>query len=254
MKIEILGCCAGIGRGRATTAFLIEESILIDAGTGVGNLEPEQIARIRHIFITHAHLDHIASIPLLLVSTPGLVQAPIVIHGREETLRALHQHIFNSVIWPDFTAIPVPNEARVRFRPMTPGDVREVQGLRVELIPVDHVVPAAGYRVESVTGAFAFTGDTSTNDSFWKVLNARSKLDLLFVELAFAEADRELSLISKHYCPSLLGRDLEKLVHRPEIFISHLQSGREKIIMAECAAAIAPRQAKQLSIGTTFEI
>jgi len=255
MKIEVLGCCGGIGQGRETTALLLDDDILIDAGTGVGNLDLEQIVRIRDVFLTHAHFDHIASIPPLLVSTLAQNQGhPIVIHGLEETLNALREHIFNWVIWPDFTVIPDKNNARVQFRPMTPGEERELRGRRVELIPVNHIIPAAGYRVESLTGGFAFTGDTTINDSFWEVLNDRPNLDLLLVESAFPNSDRELSLLSKHYCPSLLAEDLKKLVHRPKLFISHLQPGKEEIIMAECASEINSFRVERLNIGNTFNI
>ena len=61
MKFRVLGCSGGIGgRNARTTAFLVDDDILIDGGTGVGELEYEELLRINHIFVTHAHLDHIA--------------------------------------------------------------------------------------------------------------------------------------------------------------------------------------------------
>ena len=67
MKIRVLGCSGGIGGSLRTTALLVDDDVLIDAGTGVGDLSLESLARIDHIFVTHSHLDHVTSIPFLVV-------------------------------------------------------------------------------------------------------------------------------------------------------------------------------------------
>ena len=78
------------------------------------------------------------------------------------------------------------------------------------MIAVNHVVPAAGYRVQNGVGCFAFSGDTTSNDAFWEALNRHDKLDLLIVESAFADEDRELSSKAHHYCPPIAGGRPEK--------------------------------------------
>ncbi|HHO60058.1 MAG TPA: 3',5'-cyclic-nucleotide phosphodiesterase, partial [Thiotrichales bacterium] len=62
MKVRVLGCSGGICQSVATTSFLVDDDILIDAGTGVGDLTLAEMAAIRTVFITHSHLDHIAAI------------------------------------------------------------------------------------------------------------------------------------------------------------------------------------------------
>src|SRR5690606_831156 len=103
MKFRVLGCSGGIGARARTTSFLVDEDILIDAGTGVEDLSIEELARIDHVFLTHSHLDHIAALPLLVDSVGGMRDKPLVVHALPETIVALRTHIFNWTIWPDFT-------------------------------------------------------------------------------------------------------------------------------------------------------
>ena len=73
MRLRVLGCSGGIGgRHLRTTSFLVDSDILIDAGTGVGDLTLAELSQIDHIFITHSHLDHVASIPFLVDTVGGM--------------------------------------------------------------------------------------------------------------------------------------------------------------------------------------
>jgi ribonuclease BN (tRNA processing enzyme) len=254
MQLTILGCSGGVGTGLRTTTLLLDDDLLIDAGTGLGDLELDAMARLRHIFITHSHLDHIASIPFLVDSIFDRIHVPIVIHGQAVTLKALREHVFNNVIWPDFTRLPDATHPVLRFEPMAPGERRTVGDRTLEMIPVNHVVPAVGYRVETPTGAFAFSGDTSTNDSFWEALNRHARLDLLIVESAFTNADLALSRRAGHYCAQLLAADLVKLRHTPQLYITHNKPGEEDAIFAECREAVVGHEVKALRVGMRFTI
>jgi phosphoribosyl 1,2-cyclic phosphodiesterase len=97
MKLRILGCSGGIGSNLRTTSMLLDHDVLIDAGTGVGDLSLDEMREIDHVFLTHSHLDHIACIPFMLDSVAGMRNRPLMIDATEETLR---QHIFNWIIWP----------------------------------------------------------------------------------------------------------------------------------------------------------
>ena len=55
MKVRVLGCSGAIARDCRTTAFLVDEHILVDAGTGVGDLTVDEMRarrqacdRLRH--------------------------------------------------------------------------------------------------------------------------------------------------------------------------------------------------------------
>lgn len=249
MQVRVLGCSGGVGQGLRTTSLLIDDDVLIDAGSGVGDLSLEEMAKIRHIFLTHSHLDHLAFIPLMLDSIFEERQEPLIIHGLPETLHALRQHIFNWVIWPDFHQLPTPERPVMRYAPMSPGQRVSLGGRTWEMIPVAHAVPAVGYRLSCAGGALAFSGDTSTNDSFWQGLNAHERLDVLIVETAFANADLAISRLAKHYCPSLLAEDLKKLRHQPQLYITHNKPGEEDVIFKECQAALPGRDIRRLNGG-----
>ncbi len=255
MKIRVLGCSGGVGQGVATTSFLVDDDILIDAGTGVCELSLDAMRRIRHIFISHSHLDHIAAIPLLADTLfDHLVANPITVHAQADTIKALREHIFNWVIWPDFTELPHRSSAVLKFEAMQPGTALDIAGRRIDMITVNHTVPGVGYRVESAGKAFAFSGDTTSNENLWAVLNQHDALDLLFVESAFSDKDIELAKLAFHYCPQLLARDLPKLKHRPRVCISHLKPGEETQIIGECRAALPDWDLHQLKSGEVFEL
>lgn len=254
MQIKVLGCSGGLGNGLQTTSLLVDEDILIDAGTGVGELTLEEMEKIRHVFLTHSHLDHIASIPLLLDSLFDRIQEPILLHGRPETLQALQDHVFNWVIWPDFSKLPTPRHSLLRYAPMHPGESWSLNGRTVEMVEVNHVVPAAGYCVSNGEHVFAYSGDTTTNDTFWARLNAYARLDVLVVEVAFPNRDLALSHLARHYCPELLAADLAKLQHQPEIYLSHLKPGDEETILDECRDALDGHNIHRLRGGEIFRL
>ena len=254
MQLRVLGCSGGIGQGLRTTSLLLDDDILIDAGSGVGDLSLDEMARIRHVFLTHSHLDHIAFIPLLIDSIFDRCETPLTIHGQAETLQALQQHIFNWVIWPDFHKLPTPQRPVMQYQVMKPGLAVTLAGRSLDMIPVVHAVPAVGYRIACPGGVIAFSGDTSTNDSFWSGLNAHERLDVLIVETAFANDDHAISRLAKHYCPTLLAEDIKKLRHRPRIYITHNKPGEEDVIIAECRTALADHDIHRLNSGDVITL
>ncbi|MDH5480072.1 MAG: 3',5'-cyclic-nucleotide phosphodiesterase [Nitrosomonas sp.] len=233
MRLRILGCSGGIGGGSHTTAMLLDNDILIDAGTGVGNLSMEELLKIDHIFVTHAHLDHVAFIPFL-VDTVGFIRnKPINIYAVQPTLNTLRKHLFNWHVWPDFTNIPNVQTPYMRYEAITLGKVINIDGRKITPLPANHVVPAVGYQLDSGQASLVFTGDTTTNDALWEVVNKIENLKYLIIESAFCEEKREIAIRSKHLCPSLLKEELEKLEQDAEIYITHLKQGEDELTMRE---------------------
>ena len=170
MQIKVLGCSGGIGLGLRTTSMLIDDDILIDAGSGVGDLTMDQLLLIDHIFITHSHLDHIAFIPLLLDTVMGFRVKPVTVHATRETLAALRQHIFNWTIWPDFNVIPDNNAPFMQYSELSLGVTSDMNGRKITALPVNHVVPAVGYHIEGGEYSLVYTGDTTVCDELWVAL------------------------------------------------------------------------------------
>jgi ribonuclease BN (tRNA processing enzyme) len=254
MEIRVLGCSGGVGVNLRTTTILIDQDVLIDAGTGVGDMSMEEMSSIRHIFLTHSHLDHIACVPLLVDTLFDRLRTPITVHAQTVTLNALQQHIFNNVVWPDFTRLPNADKPVLRFESMQPGEVVTLGERRFESISVNHTVPGVGYRVETSQGVFAFSGDTTSNDSFWEGLNAHDRLDILMVEAAFPNEEIELCRRAGHYCPQMLATDLAKLKHPAKVYISHNKPGAERKIFEQCQQAIHSHKIFPLNGGVRFTL
>jgi len=253
MQIKILGWAGGIGANLRTTSFLVDDDLLIDAGTGLGDLPLNQMTGIRHIFLTHSHMDHIVGLPLLADSMFGVHDEPIVVHAQQKTIEALKQHIFNWVMWPDFSELPTRDKPSIQFQVMSPGEKVSIRAREIEMIPVNHTVPGVGYCLSSRRATVAFSGDTTTNDTLWEVLNGYENIDLLFIESAFCNKDVEISKISKHYCPSLLGEDILKTRHRPDVWLTHFKPGEEELIFQECVEAMPDFKVHKLSGGEVFK-
>ena len=145
MQIKILGWAGGIGASLRTTSFLIDEDLLVDAGTGLGDLPLNQMTGIQHIFLTHSHMDHIVGLPLLADTMFGVHDEPIVVYAQEKTIEALKAHVFNWVIWPDFSELPSREKPSIRFEIMNPGDKVTIRSREIEMIPVKPIEQSRGF-------------------------------------------------------------------------------------------------------------
>ncbi len=253
MKIKVLGCSGGIGGDQYTTALLVDDDILIDAGTGVSRLSMEALARIDHVFITHSHMDHITSIPLMVDTVARMRDKPLVLHATEATLGILRRHIFNWEIWPDFSRIPTATAPYMRYETIAIGKPVQIGERRITALPANHAVPAVGYQLDSGTASLVFTGDTTINDPFWEIVNGIGNLRYLIIETAFSNKEREIAVLSKHLCPSMLQEELTKLKRPAEIYITHLKPGEDALIMREIDACIGDYQARRLVNDQVFE-
>ena len=246
MLIRVLGCSGSIAAGSRTTAFLLDDDVLIDAGTGVGDLALADMARIDHVFLTHSHLDHVVSVGLLADSVTRLRRAagrpPILVHALPETVAALRAHVFNGVIWPDFTRLPSHDAPMLRFAEIHVGELITLGARRLEVLPACHTVPAVGYAVTRTdppagadAGAWVFTGDTGPNPALWQRL-AQMRVATLVIETAFGNDEQAVAEISQHLCPRTLAHELAQLQAPAQVFITHIKPGEVDAVMTEIAA------------------
>jgi len=255
MRIRVLGCSGGIGAGSRTSALLVDDDVLIDAGTGIGDLELADIDSIRHVFLTHSHLDHIAGLPMLVDRIFDENQdRPVTVYAREETLRALQAHLFNDVIWPDFARLPTAEKPMMRYRVCSPGDTVTIGNRDFYAVDVMHSVPSLGYTVKNSDGIFAVSGDTKTNETLWPVLNACDDLKVLVIEVSFPDEMELLADIAGHYTPKTLTDDLKRLRHDPQIWLTGMKPGEEDLILEQVVAAAPDKNIQMLSRGTVLTV
>lgn len=253
MELRILGCSGGIGAGLRTTSMLLDHDILIDAGTGVGDLTLEEMQRIDHVFLTHSHLDHVTSLPFLIDSVGTMRDHPVTVHALAETIAVLQEHLFNWKLWPDFTLIPNAQNPWLRFQPIELGETTMLGERKITSLPAWHTIPAVGYLLDSGETSLAFSGDTIDCQPFWDTLNQVKNLRYLLIETSFTNAEYDIALASKHYYPALLAENLSRLERPAEIYITHLGPSEQEEIMDEVLAAKTGFEPRKLDHGQIFK-
>lgn len=253
MRITVLGCNGSISGNLRTTCYLVDDDILIDAGTGAGDLGLQQAIAIDHVFLTHVHLDHTCLLPMLADAAGGFRAAPLTVHGLPETLDALKRNMLNGELWPDYTSRPSPAHPYIRFSPITVGETVELSGRKITALPARHAVPCAGYRVDSGEASWVYSGDTTLNEEFWQTLNRIPNLKHLLVETTFRNANEEAAVHAGHMTPRLLARGLHLLQHPVEVHIVHMEAGHEAETLREIQEAAAAYRPVPVERGQVFE-
>ncbi len=237
MHIKVLGSSGSEVPGHNPPAFLVDEFLLLDAGTVSLSLDREAQCKISHIFLTHAHFDHIKAIPFLLDNIVSSGQGcQLTILSAKEVINDLKKNIFNNRIWPDFTALPTPAQPVIRYEEITPGQPVAVRDYTIHAAAVNHSVPAYGYLIENSTRvAVVYTGDTGPTEAIWKLMGEH-RVKVLIVEVSFPDEMTDLALASRHLTPSLLAAEIRKMSVLPErIYISHLKPFHKDTIKAQLA-------------------
>lgn len=255
MRVRVLGCSGGIGgRGFRTTSLLVDDDVLIDCGTGVGELSIEELLRVDHVFLTHSHLDHIAGLPLLIDTVGDLRGRPLTVHASEPTLEILRTHIFNWAVWPDFNEIPSPGAPHLDYAALRVGVPVRLGSREFTATPAAHTVPAVGYRLDSGKASLVYSGDTGPCPALWETVNGIANLRYLLIETAFPDRDRQLASVSKHLCPATLAGELSRLEKQVEIYITHLKPGQSELTMREIRAGLGRFAPRMLENDQIFEL
>ena len=254
MKLQVLGCAGGIGgQERFTTSLLVDDDILLDAGTGLSTLDVDQLTRIEHVFITHCHLDHVAGLALLVDAVQGKRPGPITVYATREITASLKKHLFNWVLWPDFATIPFADRPAMRWVEVHPGTPIDINGRTLTPHTVNHTVGSVAYLVNNGKAGFLFSGDMASTPELWEKMGNEKKLTKVIVDCSFANADMDLAARSMHFCPHSLVADIQGMAHDIEFLIYHLKPGQEDLIMQELAAESGGRFFRALKCGDVFQ-
>jgi ribonuclease BN (tRNA processing enzyme) len=234
LKVRVLGCSGAIAKDCRTTSFLIDGEVLVDAGTGLGDLTLEEMCCINDVLLTHSHLDHVAGLPLMVDTVASRRTTPLRVHALPGTIEALKAHVFNNIIWPDFTRIPVPENPFITFHEIQVGGVVKLGNKLAEVLPAVHTVPAVGFAVTAGNGCWVFSGDTERNPAFWARLN-KMRVAMLVIETAFSNREQELARRSLHLAPMSLAQELDCIAKGKSfpIYITHTKPAETEMIMSE---------------------
>jgi ribonuclease BN (tRNA processing enzyme) len=230
--IKVLGAYGGKFAHKHTTAFRVSKKVIIDAGNVIGGLGNDA-SKVRHIFLTHAHLDHIIDIPFLVDSLFSELQEGITIHALPHTIESLKSHLMNDELWPDFTKINIPSNGKpaIEYHEIEYEKPYVVDGYTITPVKANHIIPTCGYRIEYDGGALMLSGDTYTNDDLIERINDDKKICTLLLEVSFPSRLHAIAKESKHLTPELVAQMLEKLTRDDvKICFYHMKpSFREEI-------------------------
>lgn len=255
MDVTILGSAGSEAPGQNPPAFLIDNFFLLDAGTVALSLDRLAQCRITHIFLTHAHFDHIKGIPSLVDNLVSMNQpCQINVLSGKEVISELRRHIFNNRIWPDFTSIPNSGRPVMRYQAISTRTPFDLGKYRIHATRVNHTVPAYGYLIEDAGGSdLIYTGDTGPTTAIWRKMRGHN-VKALIIEVSFPDAMRELALTTGHLTPYLLEQELQKMPRVPDkIYISHLKPHYRPQIESELAR-IPGVQLEILEAGQAFTV
>jgi ribonuclease BN (tRNA processing enzyme) len=235
------------------TTLLVNDAIAIDAGSlGLFGTPAEQ-ARVGHVFLTHAHIDHVGSLPIFLENVSDDSANCPTVHGTQAVLDVIRTDVLNDRLFPDFVRISIDGPPLVRMEPLTPGRPVQVAGLTVTAAEVDHVVPAVAYLVDDGRSAFAFATDTAPTGAIWELANRCPRLKAVFLEVTFPNDELELARIAKHLTPKQFAGEVAKLTAKVPVYAVHLKARCREQLLDEIAALGLPH-VSVLEAGRAVEI
>lgn len=254
MQVTVLGCNGSVTGNLRTTCYQVDDDLLIDVGTGVGDLSLQQAIAINTVFLTHAHLDHCGMLPMLADAAGNFRDEPLNVYALPEVISAIMRNILNGEIWPDYTALPSPGRPYICFKPILPGETVELDGRKITALPAQHAVSCVGYQIDSGAASLVYSGDTTYCEEFWHALNGIDNLKYLLIENTFLNANAAGATRSGHMTASLLAQELRLLQRPVELFIVHMEAGREDDTLRETLDAIPEFKPVLLRRGQVFEL
>jgi ribonuclease BN (tRNA processing enzyme) len=242
MRVTLLPSTFSLERSdQFLTTFLVNDTMAIDAGSLGLFGTPEQQAHVRHVVITHTHLDHIASLPIFVENAYNAGPEGVTVYGSTHVLRCLRQDVFNGRVWPDFLKLSPPDAPFMKFELIDERNARDIDGLRCTSIAVDHLVPTLGLIVEEPGSTVVFPSDTGPTEAIWHAANAAPNLKAVFLEVAFPNALLGLAQASRHLTPMLFAGEVAKLKPGVRVLAIHLKPRYFEEITAEVAALGLPQ-------------
>lgn len=237
MRITILSPGEGV-RSQYLTSFLVNDRIAIDAGCIGLHGDPPDQSRIGHIFLSHTHADHLASLPMFLENAEG---RRIALYGHPEVLDSVHRDLFNGRIWPDLVKESRRSGRGLDLVPLSPEQPVRVEGLTVTPVPVDHSVPTFGFIVEDETSAAVFGSDSGPTRRIWELAGALPRVKAVFLEASFPNSRTEFALATGHLSPDLFRKEIEKAPGDAALIAVHIKPRFRDQVVEELRALHLPR-------------
>jgi cAMP phosphodiesterase len=209
MEIRVLSSSVEGSAYQFAASYLVNDTLAIDAGS-IGFAELGRQRKVRSMLVSHAHLDHIASLPIFIdnVYRPG-PDCP-TIYASQHVIEVLQKHFFNEVVWPDVIRLSREESPFVRFVELKDGQPITIDNLLITPVSLNHVIPTLGFLVDDGTSAVAIVSDTAPTDAIWELVRRHPRMSALFLESAFPNAMTWLAEKAKHLTPAMFAQEYAK--------------------------------------------
>ncbi len=201
------------------TAFLVNDTVALDAGWLTGALTLEEQERVKDIFISHSHLDHTATLPFLIDNNFSAEGFSLRIYAIAEVIKAMKDHLFNNLTWPDFSRLPNDFSPVLRLVEIEAEKPTEINGLEITPVRVSHLVSTTGFVVDDGKSVMAFSSDTGPTERFWEYINDIDRLAAVITETSFPNKLQHIADVSGHLTPQTLGEELKKLKRDVPVYL-----------------------------------
>lgn len=254
MKIEVLGCFGNIIGDYRATGFLINDHILLDAGTVTEALDDERLKNIKHVVISHTHIDHLKGLFPLVDELVMMGSYSFELISTGDILTSITDNLFNDLIWPDFTAIPSERSAIMKLCEIDRDGPSLVGNIVIRPIPVSHTVACVGYCVKEETRGFIYSADTGLTEELWEVARDEPGIDFIIADVSFPNRLEKLAMKSGHMTLSMLVYSLERFnLNRAKVFITHMKPIFLREILSDLEA-LGRSNIRPLHQGLTLEL
>jgi ribonuclease BN (tRNA processing enzyme) len=254
MKIRILGGHGGLAKGYFTTSFLIDDTLLVDAGTVADSLSVEDQTCIDHILISHCHLDHIKDLAFLCDNCFGLKDRPFQVYTHATVKSMLKSHLLNDIIWPDFTVLPTQDNPTITINAIPEEKKLVLNDYVIMPVKVKHQYDAMGFIIEKGNVAVLFTLDTGPTERIWEIAKSYKNLKAIFTEVSFPNSLSKVAEISDHHTPQSMKQEITKMPEGVPIILTHIKPNYREVIMKEISDIGEGRITVMSHDGEEFEI
>ena len=238
MELRVLGCHGGETPHHRTSAFLLDQKLVIDAGALTSTLALEEQYALEAAVVSHAHLDHVRDLATLADNRCQAGCPPLPIGATRRTIATLKKHFFNNRLWPDFSVIPSIARPTIRWV-VVPAGEKPVQlgGYEIRGVPVSHTIDTTALIVTGGGGTLAYSGDTGPTDRLWETLARQPDLRALIMEVSFPNREQRIASLSGHHTPRTLAADLRKLARPKDLptLLFHIKPRYQREVERECA-------------------
>jgi cAMP phosphodiesterase len=240
VKVHLLPSAFSPEALQYSTAYLINDKLAVDAGALGFYGSAQDQARVRHVLISHTHIDHIASLPIFVENAYEGRRDCVTLHGSDAVLDCLRRDIFNHRVWPDFISLSSPEAPFLKLSRLEAGKRIELEGLRITPFAVNHVVPTLGFLIEDNKSAILIASDTGPTEEIWRRADQTANLKAVFLEACFPNHLRWLADVSKHLTPLMFADEVRKMKRTVPVYAVHIKARFRAEVVEELHALAMP--------------